>query len=107
MNFWYLPVLMTWFTTGPIRFNSQIMNTEKISKEKKNKDQLPNRIDLKVLSRLLKYSDRYEISIQFWPEQIAVFISKDGIDLQDYGGDFDSSIIRSIEYLDRITRNCR
>ncbi len=66
---------------------------------------LPNDIDLEQLSRLLKYSDDYEISIQFWPKQTAVYISKDGIDLQDYGGDFDFAIGRSIEYLDSVTRN--
>ena len=64
---------------------------------------LPNGIDLKQLARLLKYSDRYDISIQFWTDQIAVFISKHDVELKDYGGDFDFAITRSIEYLDRIT----
>lgn len=64
---------------------------------------LPNGIDLKQLARLLKYSDRYDISIQFWTDQIAVFISKHGVDLKDYGGDFDFAVTRSIEYLDKIT----
>lgn len=68
---------------------------------------LPNEIDLEQLSRLLAYSDKYEISIQFWPKQIAVYIAKDGVDLQDYGGDFDFAIGRSIEYLDRVTGNYR
>lgn len=65
------------------------------------------RIDLEQLSRLLAYSDKYEISIQFWPKQIAVYIAKDGVNLQDYGGDFDFAIGRSIEYLDRVTGNYR
>lgn len=71
-------------------------------KAKELNSQLPNEIDLSILGRLLKYSDRYEISIQFWPKQIAVYISKDMVELKDYGGDFDFAIKRSIEYLDRI-----
>lgn len=85
------------------------MSTKSISKEEKDNGvlpivsgMLPNEIDLEQLSRLLAYSDKYEISIQFWPKQIAVYIAKDGVDLQDYGGDFDFAIGRSIEYLDRV-----
>ena len=66
---------------------------------------LPNEIDLGQLSRLLTYSDKYEISIQFCPKQTAVYIAKDGVDLQDYGGDFDFAIGRSVEYLNRVTGN--
>ena len=90
------------------------MSTKSISKEEKGNGVLPivsgmppNEIDLEQLSRLLAYSDKYEISIQFWPKQIAVYIAKDGVDLQDYGGDFDFAIGRSIEYLDRVTDNYR
>ena len=61
----------------------------------------------KELARLLKYSDKYEISIQFWPEQQAIYIAKDGVDLQDYGGDFDDITDKAIEYLDRITNKSR
>lgn len=57
------------------------------------------------LGQLLRYTDIYEINIQFWPEQTAVFIEKDGIELQDYGGDFDFAIDRAIEYLDKINKN--
>jgi len=57
---------------------------------------------LNLLKRLLSYSDKYEISIQFWPNITTVFISKDGIDLKDYGGDFEFAIESSIKYLDRI-----
>lgn len=88
------------------------MSTKSISKEEKGNGvlpivsgMLPNEIDLEQLRRLLAYSDKYEISIQFWPEQIAVYIAKDGVDLQDYGGDFDFAIGRTIEYLDRVTGN--
>lgn len=89
------------------------MSTKSISKEEKGNvvlpivsGMLPNEIDLEQLRRLLAYSDKYEISIQFWPEQIAVYIAKDGVYLQDYGGDFDFAIGRTIEYLDRVTGNC-
>jgi len=64
---------------------------------------LPNDIDLLELKKLLAFSDKYEISIQFWPQQIAVYIAKDGVDLTDFGGDFDFAIGKSIEYLVRIT----
>lgn len=40
-----------------------------------------------ILKKLIKYSDRYEISVQFWPKQTAVFIMKDRVDLKDWGGD--------------------
>lgn len=71
---------------------------------------LPNNIDLDKLGKLLKYSDRYEISIQFWPDQTAVFIEKDGVELESYGGDFDFAIDSSIAYLRRInktTQQCK
>lgn len=56
------------------------------------------------LRKLLKYSDRYEISIQFWPDQTAVYMAKDGVDLQDYGGDFNDVINRSLDFLNRINK---
>lgn len=56
------------------------------------------------LGQLLRYTDVYEINIQFWPEQTAVYIGKDGVDLQDYGGSFDFAIDRAIEYLNRINK---
>ena len=68
---------------------------------------LPNGIDLSALANLLKYSDKYQISIQFWPDQIAVFVEKDNVDLKDFGGDFDFAVSKSIAYLDRITGNDR
>jgi hypothetical protein len=61
--------------------------------------------NLKLLKRLLVYSDTFEISIQFWPLQVAVYIAKDGIDLTDFGGDFDFAIPEAIKYLDRITNH--
>lgn len=54
------------------------------------------------LDSLLKFSDRYEISIQFWPIQTAVYIAKDGVELADFGGDFDHAIGESLKYLTRI-----
>lgn len=67
--------------------------------------QLPNKIDLLELQKLLKFSGKYEISIQFWPEQIAVYIAKDGVALIDFGGDAEFAVGKSIEYLNRITGN--
>ena len=58
----------------------------------------------KKLFELLSYSDRYDISIQHWPQQTAVYIARDDIELQDYGGDFDFAISKSLEYLNRINR---
>jgi len=68
---------------------------------------LPNNIDPVKLQRLLFFSDRYEITVQFWPEQIAVFIEKDGVDLKDFGGSFDFAFDKAIEYLERINKNPR
>ena len=65
---------------------------------------LPNGINVLKLIGLLKYSDRYEISIQFWPDQTAVFIEKDGVDLASFGGDFNSTIIKAKQYLKRINK---
>jgi hypothetical protein len=64
---------------------------------------LPNEIDFLELKKLLAFSDRYEISIQFWSEQIAVYIAKDGVDLTDFGGNFDFAVGKAIKYLVRIT----
>lgn len=58
--------------------------------------------DMKLLETLLAFSDRYEISIQFWPQQTAVYIAKDGVELQGFGGDFVFALQRSIDYLERI-----
>lgn len=60
---------------------------------------------LNRLGRLLKYSSRYEISIQFWPDQTAVYIAKNDVDLVSYGGNFDHGIGASLQYLDRINKN--
>ena len=57
----------------------------------------------KKLKTLLSYRDKYEITIQFWPKQTAVYISKDSVDLAGYGGDFDFAIDKSIDYLNSIT----
>ncbi len=60
--------------------------------------------EMRKLNKLLAYSDRYEISIQFWPDQTAVYIAKHGVDLIDFGGSsFDFAIDKAIEYLSRIT----
>lgn len=56
------------------------------------------------LEKLIKFSDRYEINIQFWPDQTAVYISKDDVELQSYGGDFDFAIDSALAYLRRINK---
>lgn len=57
-----------------------------------------------LLHKLLSYSDRYDISIQFWVEQTVVYISKGGVDLKDYGGSFRFAIKSSLDYLRRINK---
>jgi len=57
---------------------------------------------IEQLKKLIKYRDIYEISIQFWPELTAVYISKDGVELVSYGNH--NCINRAIEYLERITK---
>lgn len=69
----------------------------------KNKDELTNN-QLVKLGRLLRYSKKYEINIQFWPDQTAVFIEKGGVELTSYGGDFDHAIDSALEYLNRINK---
>lgn len=59
-------------------------------------------IQVVKLHSLIKYSDKYQINIQFWPEQTAVYISKDDVDLKDFGGSFDFAIDSSLQYLERI-----
>lgn len=71
---------------------------------KKTIKRIGNGVDIIKLAALLTYSDRYELNIQFWPDQTAVYIEKDGIELKSYGGDFDFAVDSSIEYLDRINK---
>ena len=56
------------------------------------------------LLRLIKFSDRYELNIQFWPDQTAVYIEKGGVGLTCYGGDGDVAINSALEYLIRVTK---
>ncbi len=58
-------------------------------------------VELRELNALLKYSYKYEISLQFWPEDhTAVFIAKHGVDLTSYGGKY--AVKNALEYLKRI-----
>lgn len=59
---------------------------------------------IELLVSLLQYRDRYQINIQFWPDQTAVYIEKDDVDLIDYGGDFDFAIGSALSYLERINK---
>lgn len=61
------------------------------------KKELPNNIDMAVLKKILKYSDRYEISIQFWPELLSVFIEKNDVELASF-----DNLVSALEYLNRI-----
>lgn len=63
------------------------------------------KLDYELLMKLLSYSNRYEISIQFWPDQTTVFISKDGVDLESWGStEKNFAILNAFGYLDRINR---
>lgn len=60
---------------------------------------------LQKLKELLYFSNVYEINIQFWPDQTAVYISKGGVDLNDFGGsDFDLPVEMALQYLRKINR---
>lgn len=59
---------------------------------------------MEQLSLLMGYSNKYEISIQFWPDQTAVYISKDGVELTSYGGSYNHAINSSLDYLNRINK---
>ena len=59
---------------------------------------------ISALNHLLKYSDRYQISIQFWPDYNTVYIMKDDVDLNSWGGDGDFAIIEAGKYLDRLNK---
>lgn len=63
-----------------------------------------SKANMQLLEQLIRFSDRYELSIQFWPDQTAVYISKDGVELISYGGDFDFTIGAAISYLQRINK---
>ena len=56
------------------------------------------------LNKLLAYSDRYQINIQFWPNQTSVFVMKHLVDLHSSGGDFDDAVDSALAYLKRVNR---
>ena len=51
------------------------------------------------LNQLLANSDRYQISIQFWPGQTTVYIEKYGVPLADFDG-----IKQALDYLNRVNQ---
>lgn len=59
-------------------------------------------ITMGLLKDLLKFKDRYEITIQFWPLQTVVFIEKDGIELNQFGGSDSYALSAAVTYLNRI-----
>ncbi len=64
------------------------------------KKELPNDIDMAVLKKILKYSDRYEITIQFWPDLLSVFIEKNDVELASF-----DNLVSALEYLNRINHH--
>jgi hypothetical protein len=59
-----------------------------------------------LIYQLYRYSDKYEISIQLWPEQYTVYIAKDGIDLESFGSDgVIDTLERALNYLRQINKN--
>lgn len=57
-----------------------------------------------LLTRIIRYSNRYEINVQFWPDQWAIYISKDDVELTSFGGNPEETLRCGVEYLDRINR---
>ena len=57
-----------------------------------------------LLKKIIRYSKKYEISIQFWPFQWAIFIQKDGVELTSFGGEPEETLQRGLDYLNRINR---
>lgn len=64
------------------------------------KKELPNDIDMAVLKKILKYSDRYEVTIQFWPDLLSVFIEKNDVELASF-----DNLVSALEYLNRINHH--
>jgi hypothetical protein len=59
-----------------------------------------------LMTKVLHYSDRYEITVQFWPEYKTAYIAKDGVDLYSYGSyDTAETLSDIINYLDRINKS--
>lgn len=60
----------------------------------------------KILQELEKWSQKYEISFQFWPEQKNVFISKDGVELTSFGGynTIEDVIFKALNYVYKINK---
>lgn len=78
------------------------MVTPLVKSRKVNSKGLPNDIDMALLKKILKYSDRYEISIQFWPNLLAVDIAKNDVELASF-----DNLISALEYLNRITKKIK
>ena len=64
-------------------------------------------IERKLWTRLIRYSETYEISVQLWPTQKTIHIAKDSVELFScsYGpADLEDALIKALSYLDRITK---
>lgn len=56
-----------------------------------------------LMLRLIDYGEKYEISVQLWPQYKTIYVAKDGVDLFSYGDhDLQRVLSRILEYLDRI-----
>jgi hypothetical protein len=58
-----------------------------------------------LFTRLMAYSDRYMISFQMWPDQYAIYIAKDDVELHSTGSsNAIETMTYAVNYLDRINR---
>lgn len=60
-----------------------------------------------LFNRLDKYAGKYDINFQLWGEdRYSIYISKDGIDLADFGGraTANEAMTDALQYLDRINK---
>lgn len=59
-----------------------------------------------LMYQLFRYADKYEISVQLWPDQYTVYIAKDGVDLDSFGSNgIIDTLERALDYLKRINKN--
>lgn len=64
--------------------------------------------NIKLWLRLLKYSERYQINFQMWPDQYTIYIEKDHVELSSFGGGAVTETMEmTLEFLDRINRKSK
>lgn len=67
-------------------------------------ENLPNGINMELVRMLFSYSDVFQISVHLEKELVSVYIKKNDVELNDFGGDFNFAFQNSIDYLERITK---